>query len=425
MPSAPPSATRQQTISLMDVIVGVELFILALVYSRTYTFFPTLRSPLNWAAFMIPLAFVLPAFILRLQSALITIGIVIILFAYQLWFASLWHTPFTGTALGSYQGLLLTAMIAMHARRGDPSRFLTIFFVAALCYLALYLYLCASINPEAIRIAQMQGSGDFASSIRRTHDSREGYIVESEYKVGTSGAIMSFLVLYSLGWSLTARGIVTKMTAITALALSCYAIWIADSRWNLLSTLIACVVLLIPFGARLRSLVAVAVAAAGIAIYTVAAFTSFNIFSFIAKDVTGAARVSEFYAANPVLLRMPVSGIGIKNSADDYDTVFQGDVFTSDLGWYGDLIQTGVIGMLVLLFCHWVIARFAARLSRTPGEIAAANIVSAYLIYLACVQFITPQLWGGAGSILLCWSLAYVGVPYFRPTSQRSEGDPV
>lgn len=418
MSSAPPSATRRQTISLMDVIVGVELFILAIVYSRTYTFFPALRSPLNWAAFLIPLAFVLPAFILRLQSALITIAVVLILFGYQIWFASLWHTPFTGTALGTYQGLLLTAMIAMHARREDPSRFLTIFFVAALCYLALYLYICASINPEEIRSAQIQGSGDFASSIRRTHDSRGGYNLESQYKVGTSGAVMSLLVLYSLGWTLGARSTWKRASAITLLMISSYAIWIADSRWNLLSTLIACVLLLIPLGARVRSYLAIAVAAGGIAIYTAAAFTSFNMFSLVAKDVTGAARVNEFYAANPVFLRTPVAGIGIKNSENDYDAVFQADVYASDLGWYGNLIQTGIIGMLLLLLCHGMIARFATRLSRAPGGLMAANITSAYLFYLACVQFITPQLWGGAGAVVLCWALANVGVLNFRAPSE-------
>lgn len=414
MPSTQPSATRRQNISMMDVIVGVELFILALVYSRTYTFFPALRSPLNWAAFVIPLAFVLPAFILRLQSALITIGIVIILFAYQLWFASLWHTPFTGTALGTYQGLLLTAMIAMHARRGDPSRFLTIFFVAALCYLALYLYLYWSIDAEQIRNAQMQGNDDFASSIRRTHDSRGGYNAESEYKVGTSGAIMAFLVLYSFAWALLERQSGKRLAALTVFGFSAYALWVADSRWNTVCTISACAILITPIGARVRSYAAAIFAAVGIAVYTIAAFTSFNIFSFVANDATGAARFEEFNVANPVFLRTPVVGVGLKNGAQDYGAVFQGNVFTSDLGWYGEMIQTGVIGMLLLLASHWLMARFVARLAGLRNYALTVNAASAYLCYLVCVQFITPQLWEGAGAILLCWSLAFFGAPILR-----------
>jgi hypothetical protein len=414
MPSAKLSAAPRQTVSLMDVIVGVELFILALVYSRTYTFFPALRSPLNWAAFVIPLAFVLPAFILRVQSALITIGIVLILFSYQLWFALLWHTPFTGTALGTYQGLLLTAMIAMHARQGDPSRFLTVFFVAALCYLTLYLYLYWSIDSEQIRYAQMQGNDDFASSIRRTHDSRGGYNDESEYKIGTSGAIMAFLVLYSFAWTLLERKNWRRLAAFALFGLSTYALWVADSRWNTFSTIFACAMLLVPVGARLRSYSAVIVAATGISVYAIAAFTSFNVFSFIGNDATGAARLEEFNAANAVFLRTPIAGVGLKNSGEDYGSVFQGDVFTSDLGWYGEMIQTGVIGMLLLFANHWLMARFVTRLARTRNNALAVNSVSAYLFYLACVQFITPQLWEGAGAILLCWVLAFVGGPINR-----------
>lgn len=414
MPSAQPSATRPQNVSLMDVIVGVELFILALVYSRTYTFYPALRSPLNWAAFLIPLAFVVPAFIFRVQAALITIGIVVVLFVYQLWFASIWNTPFTGTALGSYQALLLTAMIAMHARKADPERFLAIFFTAAVCYLILYLYLYLSIDPESIRSSQMQGRDDFAAAIRRTHSSRGGYNSESDYKVGTSGAIMAFLVVYSFAWVLTERR-TWKKTAVAAIfAIAVYATWISDSRWNTLSIVLACVMLLVPMGAQKRSYFAIFIVVVGTLLYTTSAFVSFNMFSVAAKDVTGGARFEEFNVANPVFLRTPVVGIGLKNSSDDYDAVFQGDVFTSDLGWYGDLVQTGLVGLLLVLLMYWLIAQFITKLLALQGASLSVNFASAYLVYLSVVGYITPQLSAGAGGIILCWALAYTRIPNAR-----------
>ena len=405
----------------MDVVVGIELLALSLVFSRTYSFFPEFRSPLLMGVTFLPLLFVIPALVVRPFAAFITIAIVGIVFGYQFWFAGLWGTPFTGDALGTFPGMFLAAMISVHARNATPSRFLAIFFVATLCYLALYFYLVASIDASAIIREQMQGTGNFASSIRRTHESRGGLMVESEYKIGTSGAVMAFLVLYSLALLLRVRGWVRKLRVLPLVAATVYGLWISDSRFNTLVTAMAAVALLLPIPTRVRAYGGFAIAVAGCVIYASAAFAPYNVFSNLEWDFSGAARSKEFAVANPVLLQTPILGIGIKNSAEDFDAVFTGDVYTADLGYYGEMIQTGVVGLLLLALCHWVIARFAVRAERQGDDPLVPRLVSAYLVYVALIQFLTPQLWAGAGSIMLSLCLAYVGVRTrsARPTPQR------
>lgn len=410
MPRGLKPAPLQIDLRIMDLVVAVEVFILAITYSRTYTFFPEARSALNLTAAILPLAFVVPALFSRIYAALISIAIVAVLLLYQFWFSALWGTPFTATAFGTYQALLVTAMVAIYGRNGDPSRFLAVCFAALLCYLALYLYLYWSIDPAHVMRQQMKGEADFAAAIRRTHESRSGSMYQSEYKIGTSGAVMAYLVLYSSALLVSAKGVGKKLVAFLLVALALYALWIADSRFNMAATLVAVVVLMLPIGARFRAYGGASLATAGIVAYVIAAFSNYNIFALFANDQSGAERAAQFLIANPVFLGTPFLGVGLKNAGEDYAAVFNGDVFTADLGWYGELVQTGLLGMALLLFCHWFMARFVVRLSRERPGALAARMAGAYLVYLACVQFITPQLWEGAGAIFLCWVFAHASM---------------
>lgn len=423
MARARPGGPTGLRIDWLDLVVAIELFILALIYSRTYTFFPAFKSPLNWLAILIPLAFVVPAIFMRPYAAIVTGAVAVILLAYQLWFASLWGTAFTASALGTYQGLLLAAMIAVHARNRGPSRFLAIFFIAALCYLALYFLLYATIDAKAIMLQQMQGEGDFASAIRRTHDSRGGPLSQNEYKIGTSGVIMTFMVLYSLALAVSTRNIGVRVVAGVLLAITTYGLVISDSRFNFLATVIAAILVLIPISGKWRSYLSLWVAGLGIVGYSISAFANVNLFSLINFDFSGQARVDQFEVANPVFLITPILGIGLKNEGEDFKAVFKGDVFVTDLGWYGDLLQSGVIGMLLLFICYYLIVRLIQRLPRTRENALSSLVLSSMLAYLVCVQFLTPQLWSGAGSIILSIAFAYVGKQRLAE-AQPLAGDP-
>lgn len=411
MPRVRLLALRPLNIRPLDIIVGIELFILTLVYSRTYTFFPALRSPLNWISFMIPLAFVIPALKMRAYAALITISIVVLLFSYQLWFVALWHTPFTGTALGSYQSLILAAMFAVHARNSSPSRALAILFIVTILYLFIYIYLNFTIDANSIIQYQMQGIDDFAQSIRRTHDSRGKGNYYSEYKIGTSGAIMSYMVIYALSAFVSWRNGILRIYAGVLLLLAVYGLWISDARSNTASVAVACLIMLIPMPSRWRANLGFALAGLGIVTYVFCAFGSANVFSLLAWDYSGAARARQFDVANPVYLETPWLGIGLKNAGDDFAAVFADPVYTADLGWYGDLIQFGILGAVLLFVSFSLVARFVARLTREGENPFITRMLSTYLVYLACVQFITPTAFSGSGAIVLSLAFAYLSLP--------------
>lgn len=411
MPEISLNGMRRLNITLLDVIIGTEIFILAITYSKTYSFFPYLTSLLNWSAALIPLMFIPAALKWRPYSAVFSVSILLLLFFYQLWFSQLWGTRFTGSLIGSYQALITSAMFGIYLRRASLNRLLAVTFIALTIYSILYFYLYMTIDVNSIIIAQSQGDADgFASSIRRTHDSRGGSKWDSEYKVGISGSVTAFLLIYSCCVSFFYKSIKTKIVFRFLLAFNLYIIWISDSRFTTIATILSLITLAFTKNYIRRARFAFAVAVSGAALWTFSALISFNLFKLFADDFSGQARSQEFYIANPVFLDNPILGIGIKNSKDDYDTVFSGNVFPSDLGWYGDILQVGILGLLLILLSFYVMSKFLVRAHTYGADRVNSTILSCYLFYLSLVNFFSPQVTQGFGAFLLCIALSCVGV---------------
>lgn len=417
---------RRLNLRVIDLAVFLELLLLAIVYSRLYSFFPNYRSVINIAAIVIPLLFVVPALYSRTISALYTIGILFILIFYQLWFSVIWNTPFTGSALGAFQGLALTAMIAVHARDRDPARFLVIMFMSCLVYLVLYLFFLKSIDASYISMQQSRGESDFASSIMRTHASKNGDTTENSYRLVVSGVHLAFPFIYALSWLTVSRSALGRLIATALLALSGYCLWVSDSRFNTATTLIAALSIFIPLPARLKGFSYFGIAVAGVFAYSVAAFANFNLFSFLSFDQSGVVRAQEFVAANPVFLSTPILGTGLWNTGDDLRVPYNGAfVAPSDLGWYGELLQHGVVGAVLLMLCYLAIPLLISRLGRSEtGSRLSIRVLTSLSLYFALVQFVTTQLWEGAGAIFVSLTLAYISMRTLNQTAAAINIEP-
>ncbi|MES3046689.1 hypothetical protein [Sphingomonas faeni] len=401
---------RVRPFTVLDIVIGIELFLLIVIASRTYTFFPFLPvSLLNRLSFVIPIA-CLPLVLVRHPYAgVATIGILAIVLSYQYWFASLWGTQFTGSGIGSYQALLLAPLAALLSARFPASRFVRIFFAAAVVHLFVYLLLYLTLDVNMIRQQAMSGDRDLQGAIRRTHEAAASTSIEySDFKIGTSGAAMSFVVLYAISHLYGIRRLLPRLGMAVLAALSLYGMWVSDSRWNTASTLVALVLLAIPMGSRARAWLGFSTAALAAAIWIAAASAPFNPFS-LSSDRSGSARALEFEAANPVLRHTLPLGIGLPNQDGDLEAVFSENVFIGDLGYYGDLLTTGLIGVALVVLAFWLIARFIGDLARTEPNERLARFLSAYLVYLAVVQIITPQLTSGIGGVFLSLAIAYLG----------------
>lgn len=406
--TAGPAHVRQFTV--LDVIIGIELFLLIVIASRTYTFFPFLPvSLLNRLTFVIPMAYLPLVFFRHLYVGVATIGLLLIVLGYQYWFASLWGTQFTGSGIGSYQPLLIAPLAALLSARFPASRFVRVFFIAAVVHLLIYLFLYLTLDASTIRQQAMSGEQSLQGAIRRTHDAVGSGMEYSDFKIGTSGAAMSFIVLYAISHLYGIRRIWPRLGMALLAALSLYGLWVSDSRWNTASTLIALVALAIPIGSRARAWLGFSIAALAAAIWISAASAPFNPFLLTASDRSGSARALEFEAANPVLRQTLPLGIGLPNQDGDMGVVFSEDVFIGDLGYYGDLLTTGLVGILLVVLSFWLIARFTGDLAKTEPNERLARFLSAYLVYLAVVQIITPQLTSGVGGVFLALALAYLG----------------
>ncbi len=402
--------TPSRSITLIDIVIGIELFLLIVIQSRTNTFFPVITTSfLNRLTFFISIAF-LPLAIVRYPYAVAaTVGLIGLIIGYQYWFASLWSTEFSGLLLGSYQPLLLAPMVALISARFPASRFVKIFFLAAIVHLILYLFLYLTLDVDMIRYQAMSGQEALRGAIRRTHEAAGTTMQYSEFKIGTSGSAMSFLVLYSIAHLYGLRGLWPRIGMVVLAVLSLYGMWVSDSRWNAASTLVALLALLIPVGSRVRAWLGFGIAASAILLWIAAATAPFNLFSLTSSDRSGNARALEFEAANPVLRQNLKLGIGLPNQDGDLDAVFSEAVYIADLGYYGDLLTTGLVGVALVLLAFWTIARFTGDLSATAPNERVARFLSAYLVYLAMVQIVTPQLTSGVGGVFLSLALGYLG----------------
>jgi hypothetical protein len=402
---------RVRAFTVLDIVIGIELLLLIVVASRTYTFFPFLSdSLLNRVTFVISVA-CLPLVLLRYPYVgLATIAILAIVLGYQYWFAGLWGTQFTGLGMGSYQALFIAPLAALLSARFPASRFVQIFFFAAVVHLLIYLMLYATLDVDMIRQQAMSGERDLRGAIRRTHEAAAGSSIEySDFKIGTSGAAMSFVVLFSISHLYGLRRLLPRLGMAVITALSLYGMWVSDSRWNTASTLFALFALVIPMGSPARAWLGFSTAALAAAIWIAAAAAPFNPFMLSASDRSGNARAVEFEAANPVLRQTLPLGIGLPNQDGDLDVVFSESVFIADLGYYGSLLTTGLFGVFLVVLAFWLIARFTSDLARTEPNERLARFLSAYLVYLAVVQIITPQLTAGVGGVFLSLALAYLG----------------
>ncbi|WP_022674756.1 O-antigen ligase family protein [Novosphingobium sp. B-7] len=409
MTTATASPARDRSITFLDIIIGVELFLLIVMVARTYTFLPFLTfTILSWTTLLLSLAF-LPFALTRLPYAgFALIAMFAIIFGYQYWFASVWHTRFTGALIGSYQPLFLTPMAAILSVRFPASRFLRIFFIAAIVHLFIYIFLYQTLDANMIRHLATSGQEALQGQLRRTHDAAASGSY-SDFKIATSDSAMAFVVLYSISHLYGQRSLWARAGMAALAALSVYGLIVSDSRWNTAATVAGLLMLAIPMGSRVRAWLGFAIAAAGIAMVIIAASLPFNPFSLMASDSSGIARALQFDTANPVFWQTPILGIGLPNQANDLDSVFTDTVYVADLGYFGDMLGTGFVGILLILLAFWYMARFTGDLSAGEANQRAARFLSAFLIYLAIEQIFSPQLTVGLGGVFLSLSLAYIG----------------
>lgn len=400
-------ASPRRSISFLDVILLVELALLAILYGRLTSFFPDLTTPFRWITLALPLACVPFALSAKPIAAIMAIVPLIGVTFYQVWFSLRWGTPFTGDALGAFQAMSLSAMIAIHCRERDPIRFLWILYIASMFYIALHAYYLFTIDVDFVARQQSLGQGGFASSISRTHAAQDAN-VDDEYKLAVSGFFMAYAVIFSASLSRTINSFWRFVGVMVAIIFSAYILVVSDSRFNTFSTIASCAYLLVPASIHRKAQISMILAAVGIAIYTTSAFFQINLFNIIAYDRSGAIRADEFATSNPVFLSNPVLGIGLWGGPDDLKIPYHGVyVAPSDLGWYGTALQHGLIGIILLLICHFYFYKLIVRFYFMGFSKLSLNVLNCCFLYLALVQYLSPQFWEGAGAVLISMTIAY------------------
>jgi hypothetical protein len=396
-------------INLLDIMLFTQMFLLALYYSGSYYFFEQYRSALFQGIFAIDALFIVAALPFTPVVALSSALIILIVVGYQAVFTFNYGTAFTGAYIGSFPCLYAAGLFALHARRRTLARALGIIYAASLLYLFVYLYLRHSIDPYTIMKQQLAGGEGVSRAVARAHGSAGAASGQTEYRIRISGFHQAFVLFYSIALLRVRRGTLPRVGWTLSALFAGYCLAVADYRFNLACVGLAVLIGLLPaVRVTAKAASALAIALISVVVTTVCGFTSLNPFTLFAGDETGMFRANEFAPAMQQFRRFPVFGIGLPGSSDDYTTAFEGtQVFPSDLGYFGELLQHGVIGMMLLFVSHVLVFLLIVRATRRFGPGVESRVILDCFVFTVLTEFVVTSMWEAASGLLVSLAIAY------------------
>lgn len=413
--------TEGLSLSYMDIILMVEVFLLAFVYSGSEAFFPGLRTPVYYLSLAIALIFIPLSFSKSKVAGAAGVGILLTLLGYMFLFTLNYGTTFTGEMIASFTGLLTVGLFAYHAAQSDLRHTLFLFFIACCVYLGLYFFVVLTLDVMSLVKTQMAG-GEIARSIMRTHDSGVAGSGNTAFRIRISAIHMSFGLFYSLAMIQERNYALKRSFWIGSAVLFGAAVLMSDFRYMLAIVVATIILHLLPIRIAIKASAVLAANVVSIITFMFFALMSINAFVFMANDSTGYVRVQEVNLALEIIEKYPLLGMGLWNNASDFTIVFGAQFMApSDIGYFGEIMQHGLLGLFLILISNFVIFLLTLRLGRDPFALLEARTILMAFAFIVGMQIMTTLLWESGGSLILALSIAYltkdsgIGRPLPRP----------
>lgn len=278
-----------------------------------------------------------------------------------------------------YAPLAMAPLAAYLMRQGRGQFIETIIKCAAIVYFLLYIYFSHTVTGDASRTKS--GAGFIVSSGGRG----------ARLAIDTAGLTAAyFLALAGIrsGKQLALNGLI--------LLLGCVVLYLSDSRLLTVMMVLVSVAFIIMPGSRILDYGAAAgfALASGVMLYLLA--TGQNIYALLSSDNSALARMQELNSIRQSMDQGLITGHGFftPGSIDPTKgTDYTRDIFWNDMGIYGILFATGVVGLVIFILMS---VRFI--LSRSTFDAAGQPRTLTNGLGLACVicgtlGFTAPFVW--------------------------------
>lgn len=399
----------------MDAMLIVQIVLIGCVIGRYQQFFPGYESYFYIFCFFLNIAGMGIAIFLAPYAAAVAAIFWSIAAFFLAVFAIRFGTPISGVSLGTYAPIFTAGLLGAHLALGSAKRTMAVIYLGCLGYLLIYLYIVRSIDAQTIFKMQMTGQ-DIATSIVRSHAGAEND--DAGYRVFNCGFFMAYAMFYPAAMLPLVRG--WRRILYAALAIAAFVcLWLADFRFNLICVFLSLMVGFVPIGVSLgvRARAVSVVAALLMTGLVAVALLGANFFQLLAFDASGMVRVIEAEYAMEMIPTGPIFGTGLFGRGEDWGTLWGSmQVAPSDIGWYGVLLQYGIMGCLIQLGMLFAMAGMVRRLLAWSPRSPEAVIMLCCLAHLTVSQVITTVLWDGGGAIAAMLAIVFL----LSPAARRS-----
>ena len=405
-------------LTLFDLLFVADLVLMALIYSQSTTFFPAMvASLILYTCFAINVITALLSLRFNFFAGIIAILIILIIIGYQIVFHLQFHDQFTGKQIGGYPGLCAVGLFSIAMDRRGLDATLQAIYASCLIYLLIYLYLLHSLDAYAIMADQQEGGKNVVHAVLRAHGSAAASSGETEYRIMASGFHLAYALLYPLCVFGTHQRRASRALLVAGILLATYCLWKSDFRFNLFCTIIAAIAVMLPvISTSSKAILAFIFYMASTVGVILAWVFRINPYALFSSDASGAARMSELDAAIRVSHDVPLFGTGLPSDFSDYQTLFgSSTVAPSDIGYFGELLQYGFVGLLFLAVSHLVIFRLIMRAGRSLGSSGSQRVLLGCFVYMLMADLMMTVVLDGGGSLILSLALVCLWIPLRAP----------
>jgi hypothetical protein len=392
--------------SLLDGVLVFNLYLVAIFFSRTFEFFPGGKTLVNSYMFASNVVFMLLAILLHPTARNFIIAMATFLFVELMVFILNFDLKLYAASLASFPALFSCGLLALYARRYSLERAMRMLFTACFGYMLTFLYFHYSIDAYQIALARAHGL-ETGSSIMIAHGVDSTAIADAAFRIAVSAIHLAFGFFYALEQYRTRRSL--GWLGVTLLFGFCIAV--CDFRFMMAAIVLTALVSFVPMAAATKLRAGLAFVFVTIIGSAILALLSINVYGLLQSDATGLIRFFEADTAIDFIRSYPLLGTGLYGTAADLVTVYGNSVLApSDIGYLGELLQFGLVGLLLLLGCNVLTYRFVQSVQEQRiADIAIPRTLISVFLFTVIMEVTSTFLWEEGGALLLALSVAYLG----------------
>ncbi|MBA2935949.1 hypothetical protein HZF05_17860 [Sphingomonas sp. CGMCC 1.13654] len=390
--------------TLLDGILVFNLFLVAIFFSRTFEFFPGGKSLVNTYMFASNAIFLVLAVMLHPTARNFIIAMATFIFIELMVFVLHFGLKFYAASLASFPGLFSCGLIAIYARQYPLDRAMRMIFAACFAYALTFLHFHYSIDAYQLAVARSHGL-ETGSSIMIAHGVEGTSVSDAAFRIAVSAIHLAFGFFYALEQYRARRS--TTWLGITLFFGFCIAI--CDFRFMMAAILLTAVISFIPLSRATKLKAGMGFILVTLIGSAVLAIFSFNIYGVLQSDATGLVRYYEAEIAFDFIHAYPLLGTGLYGTADDLASVYGNSILApSDIGYLGEFLQFGMLGLLLLLLCNMLVYRFVKSAGGRPdSDIVIGRTLTSLFLFVAIMQTTSTFLWEEGGALILALSIGY------------------